>query len=310
MLTFAHTHLRASMREALATASSVQARVAQGEAKAWLLSAFIDDEALVLGRFQRAEDTLFDATLPHLVRHTGGPAWLASKGALYVALVLSSRDAITPTPPGKLMNRNLRGLIHMGRALGAPFVYGGRELLSVGGHAIGFVSQVTTLSGAVVIEGLIGVETSVLPRADQVDDAWIGARWPMPWSSLKERGVTTSEEAILDALVASHQAWAGMSAAPRETYGNHMDIFPTEDEEGLVWSRCIGAPAGLVTVGVDPKRIRVRGDVMQDEAADALLSKAWEETRDAAAALSAAYPHGLLGVPLDALAMLIGEVAP
>lgn len=311
VLTFAHTHLAtASMRDALATATSVQTRVLQGEAKAWLMSAFIEDEALVLGRFQRAEDTLFDAMLPHLMRSTGGPAWLASKGALYVALVLSSCDAITPTPPGKLMNRNLRGLIQMGRALGAPFVYGGRELLSATGHAIGFVSQVTTRSGAVVIEALLGVETSVLPRTEQVDDAWMGPRWPMLWSSLKERGMTTSHEAILDALVTAHQAWSGVSLIPCDAYANHIAIRHNEDEAGLVWSRCIAVPAGLVTVGVDSMRIRVRGDVMQDEAADALLSNAWQETRDATGALSQAYPHGLLGVPLDALAMLIAEVAP
>ena len=305
---FARTHLpSASMRDALATTTSLRLRIEQGEAKAWLLSAFIEDEALVLGRFQRAQDTLFDATLPHLVRQTGGPAWRASKGALYVALLLSSRDAITPTPSGKLMNRNLRGLIQMGRALGAPFVYGGRELLSVAGQAIGLVSQVTTLAGAVVIECLIGVEASVLPHADQVDDAWIGTRWPMPWSSLKERGLATSQDAIVDALTASHEAWIGAALSLQESYCNHVEFMSNEDEAGLVWSRCIGVPAGLVTVGVDATRLRVRGDVMQDEAADALLWTAWSETRDASEALRLAYTEGIAGVPMPALAELIAE---
>ena len=305
---FARTHLpSASMRDALATTTSLRTRVEAGEATAWLLSAFIEDEALVLGRFQRAEDTLFDATLPHLVRVTGGPAWQASKGALYVALLLSSRDAITPTPPGKLMNRNLRGLIQLGRALGGSFVYGGRELLSASGHAIAMVSQVTTLAGAVVIECLIGVEEPVLPHADQVDDAWIGARWPMPWSSLKERGLVTSPEAIIDALVAAHEAWIGAPLLPQTSYFNHTVILSNADETGLAWSRCIGVPAGLVTVGLDAERLRVRGDVMQDEAADARLSKAWRETRDAGEALRLAYPEGIAGVPMDALAELIAE---
>lgn len=121
--------------------------------------------------------------------------------------------------------------------------------------------------------------------------------------------MTTSHAAILDALVTSHQAWSGVSLIPRDAYANHIAISHNEDDAGLVWSRCIAVPAGLVTVGVDSMRIRVRGDVMQDETADALLSEAWQATRDAATALRVAYPQGLLGVPLDALAMLIAEVA-
>ena len=205
------------------------------------------------------------------------------------------------------MNRNLRGLIQTGRALGAPFVYGGRELLSASGHAIAMVSQVTTLAGAVLIESLVGVEEPVLPHADQVDDAWIGARWPMPWSSLNERGLATSREAIIDALVAAHEAWIGAPLLPQTSYCNHVEIISNEDEAGLVWSRCIGVPAGLVTVGVDATRLRVRGDGMQDEASDAALSKAWCETRDAGEALRLGYPEGIAGVPMPALAELIAE---
>lgn len=295
------------MQGALSTSTALGQRVEQGEAKAWLLSAFIDDDALVLGRFQRAEDTLVDATLPHLVRQTGGPAWRASKGALYVALILSSRDAITPTPQGKLLNRNLRGVIQLGRALGASFVYGGREILSASMHAIAMVSQTTTLTGAVVIECLIGVEEPVLPHAEQVDDAWIGARWPMPWSSLRERGLVTSHEAILNALTAAHQAWIGAPLLPQESYCNHAEIIWRAGDTGLGWSRCIGVPAGLVTVGTDGARLYVRGDVMQDEAADERLSKAWRETLDADEALRLAYPEGIAGVPMNALAALINE---
>lgn len=295
------------MQGALATSTSLRLRVEQGEAKAWLLSAFIEDDALVLGRFQRAEDTLLDATLPHLVRQTGGPAWRASKGALYVALLLSSRDAITPTPPGKLLNRNLRGVIQLGRALGAPFVYGGRELLSTRGHVIGMVSQTTMLSGAVVIECLVGVEECVLPHADQVDDAWMGARWPLPWSSLREQGLATEQDKIVQALVTSHEAWTGTPLVSQSYDCNHAEIISNLDGARFIWSRCIGVPAGLVTVGVDGARLCVRGDLMQDEAADAQLSKAWQQTRDADEALRLAYPEGIAGVPMDALVELIAE---
>src|SRR5690606_8458247 len=95
----------ACVRDALALGRAAYARVRDpGEPCAWLVCVPCEGDELVRGRWQRS-------AAPALRRATGGPAWRLGDGTLYVALALRDASSLIETPPDKILNRNVRGIL-------------------------------------------------------------------------------------------------------------------------------------------------------------------------------------------------------
>lgn len=157
---------------------------AEALARGRVLAASVDDDcpvvlygaplelaAVALGAFQHAPhaldlDALSALALPVLRRGTGGAAVWAGEGVLYLALGLRSRSTLMACAPGKLLNRNVRGLLAGARALGVPTHYFGRDFLSFGvdpGIYVGWSESDT--DQRVLLEAFVALDTPfVLPR--------------------------------------------------------------------------------------------------------------------------------------------------
>src|ERR1700712_317353 len=80
---------------------------------------------------------LYGATLPGvseapLRRQTGGATVRVGAGISYVALALRDRSTLMACPPGRLLNRNVRGVLQGLRLTGVATNYFGRDFLSLG----------------------------------------------------------------------------------------------------------------------------------------------------------------------------------
>ena len=98
-----------------------------------LYLAALSGEALVLGRHQLSSQVLAGRSgVPVCRRATGGTAVRAGSGVLYAALALADRSSLMSCPPGRLLNRNVRGMLTGLRLAGAKANYFGRDFLSFG----------------------------------------------------------------------------------------------------------------------------------------------------------------------------------
>lgn len=123
--------------------------------------------SIVLGAHQHAphalrSEPLHALALPVLRRRSGGGALWTSPGVLYLALGLSSASVLMACPPGRTLNRNVRGLLAGLRGLGIPAFYFGRDFVSIGaGPAPGaFIAWAEGPDGRVLLECFIAHETS------------------------------------------------------------------------------------------------------------------------------------------------------
>ena len=88
----------------------------------------------------------------------------AGDGVLYVSLALQDASALLPCPPGKLLNRYVRGALTGLRALGYPAHYFGRDFISLDALPVAYVAWAAQRSGVVQIELFIAHRRSfVLP---------------------------------------------------------------------------------------------------------------------------------------------------
>jgi hypothetical protein len=148
-----------------------------GRALAWteahgrplLASASFTSDALVLGSLQR-EDTLRVRSGAHfggriVRRRTSGTEAQLAGAVLYHALTLPRVDALFSDATARtLLNRNLRAVLRGYAAAGVPFRYFGTEVLAVLGHPVALVGYDMVVSGAVLLELLIGLENPCVVR--------------------------------------------------------------------------------------------------------------------------------------------------
>jgi len=137
-----------------------------------LYGAPLELAAIALGALQHAPhalcaEALAPLALPVVRRATGGSAVWAGEGLLYLALGLRSRSALMTCPPGKLLNRNVRGLLAGARGLGVPTHYFGRDFLSFGVDPGVYVGWSESESDQrVLLEAFVALDTPfVLPRS-------------------------------------------------------------------------------------------------------------------------------------------------
>jgi hypothetical protein len=259
--------------------------------RATLLSASFEAEALVLGRLQR-EDTLrtrsaarFD--VPIVRRATTGTEAQLSGPVLYHALALPRVDALYPDASARtLLNRNLRALLRGYAAAGVPFRYFGTEVLAILGHPVAVVGYEQSLSGAVLIEVLIGLRSAsvVRPALKREPPAALYAALrsePLP-RDLLQRAV----RGVVERLGATTE-----------------EVRPTPNASPTAMTfegtpSAVAIPLGVVEAVVEP-RVRFTGDLLVGTAALREVEQLAERALRAGAALSEEVLRPLQGSPLD-----------
>jgi hypothetical protein len=282
-----HLDARLPAAEALARASSLFATV-DAEQPVLLYGAELDGAAVVLGAYQHAPHALraeaFEAiALPVVRRVTGGAAVWGGQGVLYLALGLCDASALMPCPPGRILNRNVRGLLAGLRALGAAANYFGRDFVSFGTEPGAYVGWHEARDGRVLLEAFVALDAAFTP-ADELggyparrEPALRGKR---P-TTLRAAGVTQSAVEVLSSLAEGYAKSFKLelsAVAPSDAELARAKALRAEravsltDERGLCWSSPLQEAIGFVSAGVSLdargmlSALELGGDFYQHEA--------------------------------------------
>lgn len=158
-----------SVSQALARARHARASVLAGRARA-LVVARIEDDAELFGRFASEAGPLR--------RQTGGPPWHLRPGVTFVHLSLAHPSVLLPTPPDKILNRNVRPLLAALRKAGALAMYGGRDFVSADGEIVALLGWARGRGGEIVLEAAIATDAGVMlePEPPEIARAHLGKR--------------------------------------------------------------------------------------------------------------------------------------
>jgi lipoate-protein ligase A len=130
-------------------------------------------DLLLLGRYHASPGGCADAPR----RLSGGRAVVAGTGFVGISLVLPHRSALVSDDPQALsaeqvLNRAVRGILGGLEVLGIAAYYPGRDLVTVGGKPIGWLSLAVEEGGVTVVEAGLAIERdlALLPMlADRLD---------------------------------------------------------------------------------------------------------------------------------------------
>lgn len=280
------TQFEVTADEALARGASLLERVSQEQPVA-LYAATLTGDALCLGRYQNERQVLgpLEVSTPWLRRSSGGAAIRAGAGVAYLALALHERSSLLQCPPGRLLNRNVRGVLTGLRGAGLSINYFGRDFLSLGAEPVSYVAWDAREGGQVLLEFFIACSGAwFVPESAQ-------AYPPRVEPALRGRAPTTiaahrpelDASALFRAIAAGHargfdvlwsdaplpQLDAQHSAATRERIAH----------DGLCWSSPREEAIGFVSAGValdhagNFASVRVAGDFFAHRACLATLEK-------------------------------------
>lgn len=331
---------------ALATAQSL-ARGLDERCAAVLYAAPLSGAATVLGAHQHAASALtpevLGGALPVLRRPSGGVALFGGDGVLYVALCLREPSALTPCPPGKLLNRYARGVLGGLRTIGVQANYFGRDFVSAGAEPVSYIGWAAHPDGSARVESFMAFERVFTPPAGY--DGYPPRSEPpfrgRALTTLRASGADAALDAhaVLEAIAAGHvsafhaqredqpPSASERSAADSELAAAALQAEPAD----LHWSAAREEAIGFVSAAValdaagQLATVRLRGDFFQhDGCAPALQAELLGQppTADAiGAALDRVYgrsPGLLEGVRslrslqdavLDAVARAAGRVS-
>ncbi len=247
----------------------------EANARPLLASASFRAEALVLGSLQR-EDTLrgrssarFDQRVVR--RSSTGTEAQLSGAVLYHALTLPRVDTLYGDAKARtLLNRNLRALLRGYTAAGVPLRYFGTEVLALLGHPVALVGYDQAVSGAVLIEVLIGLENPCVARPALKREPPAALFSVLRQSPPPHDLLCKAVSGVVDRLGATPvDVAAALPVAPG---------FP-EVMAGVV-AASVTVPLGIVEAAVTPD-VRITGDLLvgraalrrfEQHAADALAS--------------------------------------
>jgi hypothetical protein len=292
----ARLHLDSALpaAEALARGQALLASVSE-EQPVLLYGAQLHGAAVALGAYQHAPHALrgpaLDAlALPVLRRRSGGAAVWASEGVLYFALGLRDASALMACPPGKLLNRNVRGFLAGARALPVPAHYFGRDFVSFAAEPGAYVAWDEAHDGRVLLEFFVGLDTPfVLPEGlsgypERLQPPLRGKR-PTTLRAAGARDPSASE--VLEQIALGY---AKGFALELERTGPTADELArtallraqvtaaTDDDAGLAWSDPHEEAIGFVGAGarLDERgrfsALRVAGDFFQQRECPAQLA--------------------------------------
>jgi hypothetical protein len=247
----------------------------------------LSGSALCLGALQHAPAALSGTGRRRrlLRRRSGGITAEAGAGIAYAALGLLEPSSLMACPPGRILNRNVRGALAGLRGLKLPTHYFGRDFLSVDGEPAVLVAWTRAVDGRVLLELFVAVDAPLLPDAEdlgyppRVEPVFRGKQ---P-TSLRASGLPAQlgADAVLRALADGYRKAHGLQLEPdaldddeRAETADLADrlVVDGADDGGLRWSPPAEEPIGFVQAGAaldDSGRIaqaRLAGDFMQEEA--------------------------------------------
>jgi lipoate-protein ligase A len=323
-MTTARIHIDGALpaAEALARAQALLECVGP-DRPALLYGAELSGAAVALGAYQHAPHALgaHVLALPALRRPTGGGAVWASEGVLYFALGLAHASVLMQCPPGKILNRNVRGFLAGVRSLGVPAHYFGRDFVSVANEPGAYIGWYEAGDGRVLLEFFVALDASfALPEGlsayPQSTEPPLrgkrpttlraaGARELTPHDTLARLAAGYAKPFALE-LAAEPPSSAELARASALSAG--WRVAP-EDSFGLTWSDPHQEAIGFVSAGarLDARgcfeALRVGGDFYQRAECPAqlqarLLGEPANEERVGAAldAVYAAQPGAIEGV--------------
>jgi hypothetical protein len=280
-----------------------------------LYGAELNAAGVIVGAYQNAKQALraeafYAIALPIVRRHTGGAALFAAPGVVYVALALSHASALMACPPGKILNRNVRGLLAGIRGLGVQAHYFGRDFVSAAAEPFAYVAWSERADGRVLLEFFVSLETVFALPAEL--DGYPERREPAlrgkSPTTLRAKGATSTAVGLLNAIADGYEKAHGVmfERAPalddelKPNAGAVAAMQVSMDvERPLRWSAPREDAIGFVSAGVEVATddrlcaLEVCGDFFQHAAcpqqltARLLGSEATAET--VGAALDAVY---------------------
>ena len=282
-----------SPERALARGAAL-AQLVSAEQPVALYGAALEGNALVLGRYQ-LESQVFareksDSVRPalQLLRRTSGGATVrAGAGVVYAALALHDRSSLMACPPGRLLNRNVRGALQGLRGAGVQANYFGRDFVSFAARPAVYVSWDATEDGRVLLEFFVSQRSSCFvpdaalsypPRSEP------SLRGQEP-TSLSESDVTLDAEALLEKLAEGHTksfsvVWERANVEALDTLESlPLSAADTPLDRSMTWSMPREEAIGFVSAGVGLDHagkfasVRVAGDFFAHRACGATLER-------------------------------------
>jgi hypothetical protein len=249
--------LALSRAAALAEAVSFAGEHRMGPAS--LYAAELTGAATVLGAHQHARHALRSPHGEVLRRATGGSALWGGDGVLFVSLALQDCNALVMCPPGKLLNRYVRGALAGLRELGYSAHYFGRDFVSLNALPVAYVGWSEQRSGLVQLELFIAhTRGFALPAED-------GAYPVLSAPAFRGRQPTTLTEAkpvdapaVLEAIGHGYARSYGAEEQPLALDLKHLErarqldpvIRVIDERPGLAWSAPHEEAIGFVSAGI------------------------------------------------------------
>jgi hypothetical protein len=279
------------VQEALARGASLSASVSAEQAVA-LYAAALTGDAYCLGRYQHEGQVLGEqgsdgqATKPWFRRTTGGATVRAGTGVVYVALAMYDRSSLLRCPPGRLLNRNVRGVLTGLRHAGLPINYFGRDFLSHGAEPVIYVAWDLRESGQLVLELFIAcTQAWFVPASEQAyparSEPALRGRTPTTIAAVQPK---LDPSALVHAIADGHaRGFDVIWAAASQAISAHPDpdaMAATRHQvatAGLVWSSPREEAIGFVSAGVSLDadgrfvHVCVAGDFLAHQACTATL---------------------------------------
>jgi lipoate-protein ligase A len=217
--------------------------------------------SVVLGAYQHAGHALrpeaFEAiALPIVQRRTGGAAVFCAPGVLYVALALHDASVLMACPPGRILNRNVRGMLAGLRTLSVPAHYFGRDFVSVAGDPCVYVGWDEDAGGRVLLEFFVGVETvfALPPGVDgygERSEAALRGKTPTTLRAARAHYATMTD--VIEGIARGYGQGFGLELERAELDDAQIAAVArvdVHDTRGLSWSRPHEEAIGFVSAGV------------------------------------------------------------
>lgn len=229
---------------------------------ATLYGAELTGSSCILGEHQHAAHALRTCTGEVLRRATGGAALFGGQGVLYVSLALQDVNALVTCPPGKLLNRYVRGALTGLRALGYSAHYFGRDFVSLDALPVAYVAWADDHSGLAQLELFIAYSRGFSLPSDQ-------SAYPAPSEPpFRGRAPTTLTEGkpgaapapaeVLEAIAAGYARAFGAERKPFDLDLKQLEraerlepvMRAIDERPGLTWSVPHEEVIGFVAAGL------------------------------------------------------------
>jgi len=279
---------QAAPSDALARGATLPDLLTPEQPVALYCAALHGQDALVLGHYQLQSQALPPQPPSAVLRRSsGGVSVRTGEGILYAALALADRSSLMSCPQGRLLNRNVRGVLQGLRLLGAQANYFGRDFLSFVAQPAVFAAWDAADDGHVLLEFFISQSRSCFlvdsdlaypPRREPA----LRGHTPV---SLEEVQVTAPPQQVFEALAQGHTRAFGVAWQPGnlDAWTPRSDALDpsadTPEQRAMHWSTPREEAIGFVSAGVRLdgagkfSAVRVAGDFLAHRACATTLER-------------------------------------